>query len=310
MTESARPQSAGAPSAGAPSPAWSPKTLEAGGWRITDLFDAYFRLDGGAMWGVVPKNLWSRMTPPAEDNTILMAARPFLAERDGLKVVIEGGMGDRWTEKMAGIYHLDRPLATSLTGTLLALGHALESIDHVVCSHCHFDHIGALVVESEGELRPLFPGARVHFPAAELEAARTPAHPRRASYRADDFEPLIAAGVVDFHDGETELLPGLTLHQVGGHSEGMTVALFGDGSEGPTAAFWGDLIPTTHHIQPPYIMAYDVDVPRSFEMRTKWLARAADEGIVGLSYHDPARPFTRLVRDGRRYAAVDVPEVQ
>ena len=86
----------------------------------------------------------------------------------------------------------------------------------------------------------------------------------------------------------------------------MTVVLFGDGMEGPTAAFWGDLIPTTHHIQPPYIMAYDVDVPRSFEMRTRWLARAADEGIVGLSYHDPARPFTRLVRDGRRYAAVDL----
>lgn len=303
MTESAGPPSNA-------SSAWSPRTLEAGGWRITNLFDAHFRLDGGAMWGVVPKNLWARMTPPAEDNTIHLAARPYLAEKDGVKVVVEGGMGDRWSEKMAGIYHLDRPDATSLTGTLAALGHAPESIDHVVCSHCHFDHIGALVVEREGELRPLFPNARVHFPAAELVAARTPNHPRRASYRADDIEPLIASGLVDFHDGDKELLPGLTLHQVGGHSQGMTIVLFGDGTDGPTAAFWGDLIPTTHHIQPPYIMAYDVDVPRSFEMRTKWLARAADEGIVGLSYHDPARPFTRVVRDGRRYAAVDVPEVQ
>ena len=116
----------------------------------------------------------------------------------------------------------------------------------------------------------------------------------------------MGAGLVELHAGDTELLPGLSLRQVGGHSEGMTVVLFGEGMEGPTAAFWGDLIPTTHHIQPPYIMAYDVDVPRSFEMRTRWLARAADEGIVGLSYHDPARPFTRLVRDGRRYAAVDL----
>ncbi len=304
MTESAH-----APSADAQPPAWSPHELEAGGWRITNLFDAYFRLDGGAMWGVVPKNLWKRMTPPAEDNTIHLAARPYLAEKDGMKVVIEGGMGDRWSEKLAGIYHLDRPEATSLSGTLGALGHSLESIDHVVCSHCHFDHIGALVVERGDELVPLFPNARVHFPAAELIAARTPEHPRRASYRADDIEPLVAAGLVDLHEEDTELLPGLTLHQVGGHSEGMTVALFGEGMDGPKAAFWGDLIPTTHHIQPPYIMAYDVDVPRSFEMRTKWLARAADEGMVTLSYHDPLRPFTRLVRDGRRYAAVDVPEL-
>ena len=295
---------------------WQPRTLVAGGWRITDLFDASFRLDGGAMWGVVPKNLWARMTPPADDNTILLAARPYLAERDGVRVVIEGGMGSRWNDKQRAIYHLDRDPRTTLEATLRTRGLAPEDIDHVVCSHCHFDHIGALVEERDGELSPLFPRARVHFPAPELAAARTPHHPRRASYRADDFEPLIEAGLVELHSNEgdstggRELLPGITLHQVGGHSEGMTVVLFGEGDAGPTAAFWGDLIPTSHHIQPPYIMAYDVDVPRSFEMRTMWLARAADEGIVGLSYHDPHRPFTRIVRDGKRYAAVDVPELE
>lgn len=292
-------------------PAPAPRsTIEAGGWRLTELYDATFRLDGGAMWGVVPKNLWARMTPPADDNTIRMAARPYLAEKDGVKVVVEGGMGDRWSEKMRGIYHLERPAATSLEGSLASLGIDLAEIDHVVCSHCHFDHIGALVKDEGGSLAPLFPKARVHFPAAELVAARTADHPRRASYRADDIEPLLEAGAVDVHERDTELLPGLTLTQVGGHSEGMTVIGFGLDSAGLQAAFWGDLIPTTHHIQPPYIMAYDVDVPRSFEMRSKWLARAADEGIVGLSYHDPERPFTRLVRDGRRYAAVDVPELE
>ncbi len=282
-------------------------SIEAGGWRIRPLSDAMFRLDGGAMWGVVPKNLWSRMTPPAEDNTILLAARPYLAERDGVRVVIEGGMGGRWSDKLAAIYHLDRPADTTLKASLARRGLAPGDIDHVVCSHCHFDHIGALVEATDGDLAPLFPRARHHFPAAELVAARTPDHPRRASYRADDIEPLVAAGLVDTHDGVTQLLPGLTLHEVGGHSEGMTVVLFGEDDDGPTAAFWGDLIPTTHHIQPPYIMAYDVDVPRSFEMRTRWLARAADEGIIGMSYHDPARPFTRLERNGARYVAVDVP---
>lgn len=289
---------------------YAPRALVAGGWRITDLFDASFRLDGGAMWGVVPKNLWGRMTPPADDNTILLAARPYLAQKDGVNVVVEGGMGARWNDKLRAIYHLERPEATTLRATLAQHGVEPSDVDHVVCSHCHFDHIGALVEERESALAPLFPRARVHFPAAELEAARASAHPRRASYRADDIEPLVEAGLVEPNEGETELLPGLKLCQVGGHSEGMTVVLFGEGDSGPTAAFWGDLIPTTHHIQPPYIMAYDVDVPRSFEMRTKWLARAADERIVGLSYHDPHRPFTRIERDGRRYVAVDVPELE
>lgn len=292
-----------------PPPAWKPKVLQAGGWRITNLFDARFRLDGGAMWGVVPKNLWARMTPPAADNTIELAARPFLAERDGVRVVVEGGMGDRWSDKLRGIYHLERPGATSLRGTLAALDLGPLDIDHVVCSHCHFDHIGALVEATGDGLAPLFPRARHHFPAEELTEGRISGHPRRASYRVDDFEPLVEAGLVEMHSGETELLEGVTLHEVGGHSGGMTVILFGEHEPGTTAAFWGDLIPTTHHIQPPYIMAYDVDVPRSFEMRTHWLARAADESMVSLSYHDPERAFTRLVRDGRRYAAEDVAEL-
>lgn len=291
-------------------PAWTPASLQAGGWRITALFDATFALDGGAMWGVVPKNLWAKLTPPAEDNTIQLAARPFLAERDGVRVVVEGGMGDRWDEKFRRIYRLERPESTTLRATLAALDLGPEDIDHVVVSHCHFDHVGALVELREGSLEPLFPRARHHFPAAEVGAARQPVHPRRASYRADDIDPLVERGLVDLHDGDHRLLDGLELVQVRGHSEGMVVVRFNPGGDGLSAAFWGDLIPTTHHIQPPYIMAYDMDVPRSFAMRTEWLARAADEGIVGLSYHDPVRAFTRLERDGRRYVAVDVPEVE
>ncbi|MDG1491673.1 MAG: MBL fold metallo-hydrolase [Planctomycetota bacterium] len=298
-----------APSRGPQESAWSPTSLEVGEWKITALFDANFRLDGGAMWGVVPKNLWARLTPPAEDNTIRLAARPFLAEKDGVKVIVEGGMGDRWDDKFRKIYGLDRPEATTLRATLAAVDVGPEDIDHVVVSHCHFDHIGALVELQGGSLEPLFSRARHHFPTAEVGAARVPMHPRRASYRADDIDPLVERGLVEMHDGGHRLFEDLELVPVRGHSEGMVVIRFNAAGDGLSAAFWGDLIPTTHHIQPPYIMAYDMDVSQSFSMRTEWLAKAADEGIVGLSYHDPDRAFTRLERDGKRYVAVDVPEL-
>jgi glyoxylase-like metal-dependent hydrolase (beta-lactamase superfamily II) len=287
-------------------PAWSPRELRVGPWRITALMDTWFRLDGGAMWGVVPKVLWERMTPPLEDNTILLAARPYLARRDdGLTVVVEGGMGTRWNDKQRAMYHVDA--TWSLGSSLAAVGVGPEDVDHVVASHCHFDHIGALVVLEDGELRPLFPRALHHFPRKELAAARVPAHPRRASYRLDDFEPIERSGRLVLTEGEGQLFDGsVTLTEVGGHSEGMTVIRFHAEGEGPDAVFWGDLVPTTHHVQPPYIMAYDVDVPRSFAMRTEWLARWADEGLVGLSYHDPDRPFTTLVRDGKRFVAQPV----
>ncbi|MEZ6015757.1 MAG: MBL fold metallo-hydrolase [Planctomycetota bacterium] len=266
--------------------------------------DAWFRLDGGAMWGVVPKALWERMTPPLADNTILLAARPYLAQRDGLNVVIEGGMGARWTDKQRAMYHIDG--TWSLESTLATVDLGLDDIDHVVASHCHFDHIGALVVERDGALEPLFPRATHHFPRKELAASRASAHPRRASYRADDLEPIEASGRLQLHEGTSSLFGGaLSLIEVGGHSEGMTVLRFHAEGAGPDAAFWGDLIPTTHHVQPPYIMAYDVDVPRSFAMRTEWLARWADEGLIGLSYHDADRPFTTLGRDGKRYVVRD-----
>ncbi|MEM9803452.1 MAG: MBL fold metallo-hydrolase [Planctomycetota bacterium] len=293
-----------------PPPAWTPTALQAGGWRVTALFDARFRLDGGAMWGVVPKNLWERMTPAADDNTIELAARPFLAERDGVKVIVEGGMGGRWDDKFRKIYHLDRPEGTTLRATLAALDVGPDDIDHVIVSHCHFDHIGALVDERDGELVPLFPRARHHFPRAEVSAAHVKVHPRRASYRADDIDPLVDAGLVDLHEGDYRLFDDLAVSEVGGHSEGMVVIRFDPDGDRTRAIFWGDLVPTTHHVQPPYIMAYDVNVPQSFQMRQEWLARAADEGLVGLSYHDPERAFTRLERDGRRFVAVDVPEVE
>lgn len=280
-------------------PRWRPRSIRVGGWTITALSDGYLRLDGGSMWGVVPANLWRTMTPPADDNTILLALRPFLAQRGDDTVVIEVGVGQRWEEKWRKIYQL-LPTET-LEGTLRACGVTPDEVTHVVASHCHWDHIGAQVIERDGELVPLFPNAKHFAPAIEIEMAKKPGHARSGSYRAEDVEPIEARGLYTPYSGETEILPGLVAHELGGHSDGVAVITIDSEGDGPPAIFWSDVVPTAHHIQPPYIMAYDLDVVRSFEKRSEWLERAARGEWTGLFYHDVDHAFGRIVKEGRRY---------
>jgi len=286
--------------------AWRPLRLDLGGWTVSALLDGWMRLDGGAMWGVVPATLWRKLTPPAEDNTIPLALRPFLLEGHGARVVVEPGIGDRWSEKETAIYHIDR--RPGVEGCLAALGLATDDVTHVVGTHCHWDHFGAAVTASPAGPVPRFPRARYYAPEVEVRRALDPGHVRRASYRADDVRPVLEAGLLETYAGERELLPGVHVHVLGGHSDGVSVVTVRGSSA--TAVFWGDVVPTTHHIQPAYIMAYDIDHERSFEQRSRWLARAADEGWVGLFYHDADHAFGRLVRDGRRYACREVEGVE
>ena len=280
---------------------FAPRVVEAGGWAITALSDGFFRLDGGSMWGVVPKALWQAWTPAAADNTIRLALRPFLARRGELCVVVEPGVGGRWSEKLRGLYAIERQ--PTLQDTLAAAGVAPADVTHVVATHCHWDHIGAWVVARPGGgLAPLFANARHFAPRIEVEMAQRPGTARAASYRAEDVEPLLELGLLETFEGETELLPSLRVHVLGGHSDGVSLVTFGEREAGDTAVFWSDVVPTSHHIQPPYIMAYDIDVVRSFDVRSTWIARAADEGWIGLFYHDEQHAFGRIGRSGRRFA--------
>jgi glyoxylase-like metal-dependent hydrolase (beta-lactamase superfamily II) len=284
-------------------PPWRLRRIRAGSWTITALSDGWLRLDGGSMWGVVPAALWRAWTPPDADNTILLALRPFLVERGAHKVLVEPGVGDRWSPKLARIYGLGR--APTLVQTLAAVGVAPEEITHVVASHAHWDHVGAWVVERGGALAPLFPRARHVLPRVELEVAKRPGHARATSYRAEDVEPIERAGLFDLVEDEAEVLPGLCVHVLGGHSDGVSVVTF-DAQRDDGAIFWSDVVPTAHHAQPPYIMAYDLDVVRSFDVRSQWIARAAERGWTGCFYHDVDTAFARIRRDGRRYAVEPV----
>lgn len=281
-------------------PTWRPERVEIGPWRVTALTDGTMRLDGGAMWGVVPKTLWSRLTPPAEDNTIPLALRPFLLERGDWKVVLEPGIGDHLEPKWAAIYRLER--ATTLVSALHTLGLEPGDVTHVLASHCHFDHIGGWLARApDGALRPLFPRAEHRAPASEIAAAKSLEPVRKGGYSAAHVRVLEEAGLLRGYGVEEELLPGLVAHEAAGHSDGVSIITIDEHGPGPTGIFWADVVPTSHHVQPAYIMAYDLDVPRSFASRSKWLTRAAEEDWLGLFYHDIEHAFGRVRVAGKRY---------
>jgi len=178
-----------------PPPPYEPSEVTVGRWRITALLDGWLRLDGGAMWGVVPAPMWRAMTPPDERNRILLSLRPFLL-RDGEHVVVlEPGVGDRWTEKELDRYGIER--RDTIDETLDRVGVSPAEVTHLIASHGHWDHIGAVLKERDGAIVPRFPNARLSLPEVERAMALDPDPIRRGSYRPEDLRSLDEAGRVD-----------------------------------------------------------------------------------------------------------------
>lgn len=276
---------------------FSSREAQIGRFRVRALRDASFALDGGAMFGVVPRPIWEKLTPVFEDNTIPCATTPFLIEDGKNIIVVETGMGRRWSEKHQKMYHIDFSDGHCLVESLAELGVAPEDVTHCLLSHAHFDHAGA-ACGSDGT--PQFPNAEYWLEKSEVEASTVPDHMRRASYRREDIQPLIDAGILNVFDQETEVLPGVTMELFGGHSEGLSLIKFE--SEGKIGAFWSDFVPTRNHVHLPFIMAYDMNAERSYEVRKHLIPKACEENWLCMLYHDPVSPLGHFVCTEGKYS--------
>jgi glyoxylase-like metal-dependent hydrolase (beta-lactamase superfamily II) len=250
------------------------------------------RLDGGAMFGVVPKPLWSRRIPPDERNRILLAMRSLLVEHaDGL-VLIETGLGNKEDAKFLDIYGVEnRGVAgpTRLEDALLEVGYRPEEIAWVINTHLHFDHAGGNTVRvdeggaarpgteavASAHLRLAFPNATYLVQRGELEFARHPNERTRASYLPPNFEPVAAAGRWQLAEGDGEPLPGIRVRLTPGHVPFHQSVLVS--SEGETLIYLGDIIPTSAHLPLPYIMGYDLEPLRTLETKRALLKEAAQQ---------------------------------
>lgn len=268
-----------------------------GQFRLSIIRECTFKLDGGAMFGVVPKPLWSRLSPADDLNRVLLACNLLLIETPSGRVLVETGMGDRWPERERERYEMKTLIER--WQALARVGLSNEDVDAVVVSHLHFDHAGGATRLVDGKLIPTYPQARYYVQKGEWELAHKDNARARASYRADDFEPLAEHGCLTIIDGDTEILPGIWARVTGGHTSHHQVVTFE--SDRQKGVFLADILPTRSHLPPPWVMGYDHFPLTSCEVKSEWLARAAAERWLVVFDHEPAVPWghVELTDEGR-----------
>ena len=284
-----------------------------GDYRVEIIPDCEFKLDGGAMFGVVPRVLWERVCPPDELNRVTLTANCLFIDTGKQKILVETGMGEKWSPKEIGMYGIERkrPFAESL---FEITGCRPEDIDIVVNTHLHFDHAGgntlgphAARVQSPPQAAtyvPQFSNARFFISKSEFEKAETPHERERASYMEENWAPLIDSGQLDLKPDEYEVVDGLELQQVRGHSETMQTVKLARGGE--TLFGFFDMVPTRHHLPLPWIMSYDLFPGETLEFKKRILPQAVEENWICHFYHDVEMPLCRLAEIDGKYRAIQI----
>jgi glyoxylase-like metal-dependent hydrolase (beta-lactamase superfamily II) len=275
-------------------------SIQAGRWRIDLLTDGTFRLDGGAMFGIVPKVIWQRLITPDDLNRIELGLNSLLV-RDGTRtIVVETGMGTKWSEKDKQLYVLKQE--PGLVGMLAQHGVQPADVTHVLFSHLHLDHAGGNTrFDESGSAVPTFPNARYMVPRGEWEEGINPDEITRHSFTPEDLIPIRDAGLVDFLPEEGEALPGVRVMPTPGHTPHHVSLLFGEGTD--AVLFAGDIFPTSMHIKPHYHMGYDLDAKTVAATRV-WLAEECiRHGWRVFFPHEPRPGLCRLaMQDGKLMA--------
>jgi glyoxylase-like metal-dependent hydrolase (beta-lactamase superfamily II) len=259
--------------------------MQVGRYRVSTHNHGFFRLDGGAMFGSVPKALWAPQAPPDEENRILLATRSLVVEWEDRKMLVDVGCGDKWTEKQRSIFRIENKPYMPVAG-----------ITDVLLTHLHFDHGGGVSRYFQGDLKLSYPEARHYVSADNYRNATSPNIRERASYLPENVQILEQAHLQLTQTGQ-EIWPGLTLHQADGHTRGLQWVELADG--GTTLAFPADLMPTSKHLPVTYVMGYDICADQSMREKQAFLDSAIAEEWIVVFEHDPEVSAGKISLDDR-----------
>ncbi len=265
--------------------------LKLGDIEVYSIVENSFKIDGGAMFGVVPKVIWERLMAPDERNMITLDLNLLLVKSDGKNILIDTGMGNTLNEKQKKMYGVERE--SNLEKSFSDMGLTKEDINFVILSHLHFDHAGGIVgINPEGKRIPRFSNARYIIQAEEWKYALQPDERTRATYMVENFKTLEESGRVDLVNGEEEIVPGIKVKRAGGHTKGLQVVFIQGGGE--TIVYPSDIIPTVSHLRVPYVAGVDIYPLEVMEVKRKLINDCLQNNLMIAFDHEIDPKICRL----------------
>jgi len=273
-----------------------------GDFELTVISDGLFYLDGGAMFGVVPKPLWEKKMPVDAQNRLHLGMNSLAIRTGDHTILIETGAGNKLPDKTRRIFDTQQQLLSNLE----AAGFAPDDFDIVISTHLHFDHCGWNTVRrADGVLLPTFPRARYYYQRGELAHAHQQHERDRVSYLTENYDPLVASGRATLLSGDAQIAPGIRVQLFPGHTEHHQAVIIE--SQNQKAAHVGDLIPTSSHLHPTWVMGYDLSPIDCIDNRHRYYRDAIPQRWLTIFSHDPATPWAYISRDSQgRYLAEPV----
>lgn len=272
--------------------------MNIGEYRVFSIETGTYALDGGAMFSIVPKTIWNRKNPADDRNRVDLALRTLLIMGDKHNILVDVGIGDKFSKKHTDIYKIDFS-KNSLTSSLKKHGLTVEDITDVILTHLHFDHAGGATCLKDGNLVPTLPNANHYIQKENFKLANNPTPKDIGSYRKENFEPLAKSGKLKIIDSGCELFPGISLIISNGHTLGQQLVKVTDGNN--TLLYCADAIPSTSHIPVPYIMSYDLFPLTIMEEKKNLLTSAAEENWILFFEHDLKEEAVKIKKGEKKF---------
>ena len=273
-----------------------------GSYQLYSIETSEFALDGGAMFGIIPKPLWEKEVPADEQNRITMVTRSLLLVSDDHKIIVDTGNGTKWQEKFRDIYRIELD-NLNLEKSLAKYNFSPGDITDVYCTHLHFDHVGGNTKIVAGKLEPVFPNATYWVQNENWELANSPSEKDAGSFMSADWSVLLENNMIHFVDGKESFLPEIENHLTYGHTTGLMHPIIGDSTN--KLIYMADLIPMAAHIPLPWVMAYDIHPAQTVQEKGEILPTIVDEEWIIFFEHDPVHQAATVQFDGKHYRLKD-----